>query len=496
MSGPLSTNTKLSRVIQASRRHLSNRSPREALRTIATLNSRSSNDPEVLYLSAIAHEQLEHSRKAIELAKRALKQVKRVEPMLILARCYRRLGETEQGISWCEQIKKHRPDDLSVIALHAGTLEEAGRVGEAFEILSPVVSHHRSSGAELPLGPLCEWSKVLVQRKDYIGAIACIDKLLSRDDLPDSLRVSSLFLKAKAFDRAGEYAAAWECADIANQLGHVEYDPELHEEGVDALLENWSLERMALFPISNCESQVPVFIAGMPRSGTSLIDQIIDAHPRAAGVGELDTIETFALNLARNYVPNLAPPACFGNLNSASWSRVAHAYIREVQGKAHEHADRIVNKALGNDKLIGVLAKLFPRTKIIHAIRDPRDVAISCFMGGFNNNVHAWTTKVEWVANAWALSERMMRHWKETLDIPILEVRYEQLVADPQNEIPRIVDFLGLEWHDSCFDFHKSSRTVRTLSYDQVNRPIYNSSAGRHVNYIQHIDGVRFPEYY
>lgn len=238
-----------------------------------------------------------------------------------------------------------------------------------------------------------------------------------------------------------------------------------------------------------------MFVAGMPRSGTSLIDQIIDAHPKAAGVGELASIEAFARQLTQTYDPSKDPPACFGHLQERAWTRVANKYVREITRLAPPGAQRIVNKALGNNKLVGLLARLFPETRIIHAIRDPRDVAVSCFMGGFNNRLHAWTTRIDWVARAWDQSMRMMEHWKQTLDVPILDVHYEKLVNDPDREFPRIIEFLGLDWDDHCMEFHKSRRTVRTLSYDQVNRPLYTSSAGRHKHYTRQIEGIEFPKY-
>src|SRR5690606_7035749 len=111
------------------------------------------------------------------------------------------------------------------------------------------------------------------------------------------------------------------------------------------------------------------------------------------------------------------------------------------------------------------------------------------------NRLHPWTTRVDWAAKAWEQSRRMKEHWKAPLDVPILDVHYERRVTDPERELPRIIDFLGLEWDDRCFEFHKSRRTVRTLSYDQVNRPLYTSSAGRHANFGQWIEGVEFPEY-
>jgi len=141
------------------------------------------------------------------------------------------------------------------------------------------------------------------------------------------------------------------------------------------------------------------------------------------------------------------------------------------------------------------LRSFLPGTPHILMIRDPRDVAVSCFMGGFKQQAFAWTHRFEDIAHAWGQSRRVMEHWERTLDIPILEVRYERLVAEPETEFPRIIEFLGLEWDDACREFHTSKRTVRTLSYDQVNRPLYTSSIARHRNYAQWLKGIEFPAY-
>lgn len=342
-----------------------------------------------------------------------------------------------------------------------------------------------------------EWSKLLVHGKRHDDAIAMIDESLERlDPKAEDLRRAQLHLKAKAADRAKQYDLAFETASAANEIGQLAFNPELYTQQVSALIENWSTDAMATFPSCDCDSQTPVFIAGMPRSGTSLIDQIIDAHPQAAGVGELSSIEQFAYELSAAWDPTRDPGKRFGKFDAWHWTRRARTYVKEIEALAPVGATRVVNKALGNNKLVGLLARLFPRTRVIHAIRDPRDVAISCYMGGFNNRLHPWTTRLEWTAHAWAESRRMMDHWKATLDVPILDVHYERLVAQPEREMPRIIEFLGLPWDERCTRFYESKRTVRTLSYDQVNRPLYSSSSGRHTNYATHIQGIEFPDYH
>jgi len=483
------------RAVRTVRGLLAEQKHQDAVEAIGGLSPKLQADPEILYLHALAMECLRKFREAIRLAERSMEALPNHECSLLLARCCRVSGQTDRALRWCDRAEEMSANSEVVSFIRAGVLEEAGRFAEATEVLEPIATKYADRAGDMPMGLRLEWSKLLVQNKRFGEAVELIDGTLAKADLPEEARSQQLYLRAKAQDRMGAYTDSWASAAEANRIGMLEFDPELYEQQVSALIENWSGELMERFPVSECDSELPVFVAGMPRSGTSLIDQIIDAHPKASGVGELNTVERFAMELSRAYDPELEPPACFGRYDAPRWTRAARDYVRELEKLAGQGVERVVNKALGNNKLVGMIARLFPKTRIIHAIRDPRDVGISCFMGGFNNRLHPWTTRIEWASGAWAQSRRMMEHWKATLDVPILEVRYEELVRDPETQFPRIIEFLGLEWDDACREFYKSRRTVRTLSYDQVNRPIYTSSAGRHANYAECISGVDFPEY-
>ncbi|MEQ9207057.1 MAG: sulfotransferase [Phycisphaerales bacterium] len=445
-------------------------------------------------MMSIICEQQHQLDKSIYFAKKANKAKPNDMSKLIIARVYRIQGKTDECIIWTNKVLQKNPNDQATLALKAGVMEEAGRVDDAQATLLPLIESVRGDITELSAPIQNIWARVLVQQKQYSQAITLIDHTLSQS-IPEQAKIGLLHLKAKACDRDARYDQAWSAAELANAATRLEYDPDLHTRQVDALIEIWSAKNTADFPIAVCDSIVPVFVAGMPRSGTSLIDQIIDAHPKASGVGELSAIESFAIQLSQCYNPGAPIDERFGPMNQPEWQKTADSYIKQILKASPKGTECVVNKALGNNKLVGLIARLFPKTRIIHAIRDPRDVAISCFMGGFNNSIHPWTSRADWTAHTWELSNRMMSHWKETLNIPILDVQYERLVADPENEFPRLIEFLGLDFDPSCYDFHRSKRTVRTLSYDQVNRPLYTTSSGRHKNYEKHLEGIGFPEY-
>ncbi|GIK19489.1 MAG: hypothetical protein AMXMBFR77_18860 [Phycisphaerales bacterium] len=451
-------------------------------------------DAEMLYYMGIVHEVRFEIDAALEYGERSMRLLPNPGAALLIARAHRLRGETDEAVRMCDRALELAPGNVLALATKAGSLEEAGRYDESLAVVEPLLERAKQQDRQAEAPILAEWAKLLIQQKRYEEAIGVIDDLIANHQPDERRRCGLLYTRAKACDKAKDYEGAFRSAEEANRFEALPFDPEVYREQVTALMTHWSREKMAKFPISSCASEVPVFVAGMPRSGTSLIDQIIDAHPRAAGVGELDTIDRFAIELAAAWNPDLEPPESFGPFNSRRWTQVAERYVREVRRLAPT-AERIVNKSLGNNRLVGLIARLFPRTRIIHAIRDPRDVAVSCFMGGFNNRMHPWTTRIDWVVAAWEQSMRMMEHWKSSLDVPILDVHYERLVNDPETEFPRIIEFLGLEWDDACNEFHKSRRTVRTLSYDQVNRPLYTTSAGRNQHYAKFLEGVKFPAY-
>ena len=482
------------KAMHAVRQHLADGDHVSAESALRALPTALRGDPEAEFLKGVLAELRHRPTEAIEHARASLAAHEHPDAVALLARACRRAGRTEEALAACDRLDGLKPGAATV--LRAGTLEEAGRFDEAQAVLEPIIEQHAAGTEPLPMPVRVEWSKLLVQSKAYDEAITLIDATLAGlDPQANDLRRAQLHIKAKAADRAKRYDLSFESASAANDIGRLEFDPDLYTRQVSALIENWSRESMSTFPISSCDSDLPVFVAGMPRSGTSLIDQIIDAHHQAAGVGELSSIEKFAYELSAAWDPGRGEGKQFGKYDAWRWTRQARDYVLEIEGLAPEGAQRVVNKALGNNKLVGLLARLFPKTRVIHAIRDPRDVAISCFMGGFNNRLHPWTTRLDWASHAWDQSRRMMDHWKASLDVPILDVHYERLVAQPEVEMPRIIEFLGLPWDDRCSRFYESKRTVRTLSYDQVNRPLYSSSSGRHANYATHLDGVTFPDY-
>lgn len=438
-------------------------------------------NPELLSFVARCRNGLGQHVEAIALATRSLAALDHPEALLARGDSLRAIGRTDEAITDIRRAIVHAPDSMDHRIALVATLEEAGREEEARAELGSVLrSVRRQGGGELPARVAYEHAKLLVREGRFTEAVQNIDSALPRTERGSVPFLMLLFLRAKALDRSGDFEQAWSSALRAQESRRVSFDPEAMVHATDEAIAWWTPERIAAIGDSAIRDQTPVFVAGMPRSGTSLVDQIVHAHPLAAGVGELESVERWA------EAAGLSAPL--------DHARVGRQYLDELRALAPGKL-RVVNKALGNARIAGHLARIFPGARILHIARDPRDVAVSCVMGAFGATRYPWTTRPEWVATAWRESERLMAHWMRVLPVPIQTLSYERLVTEGEPCIRRLFGFLGLDWDDRVMRFHESRRTVRTLSYDQVSRPLHGSSVGRWRNYATALERIEFPSY-
>ncbi len=222
-----------------------------------------------------------------------------------------------------------------------------------------------------------------------------------------------------------------------------------------------------------------MFIVGLPRSGTTLIEQILATHSRIFGAGEI--------TLARDTMAALGGQSAdaiegLRQLSREAARRLASQHLERLRG-LDPAALRIVDKMPENYVFLGLLASLFPRAKFIHCRRDLRNVALSCWMTHFKDV--PWANDQEHIASRFHQYQRMMEHWRKVLPVPLLEVDYEQTVADLEGVARKLVAWCGLEWEPGCLEFHKTKRPVRTASLVQVRQPIFRTSVGRWKHYEQ-----------
>ena len=198
----------------------------------------------------------------------------------------------------------------------------------------------------------------------------------------------------------------------------------------------------------------------MPRSGTSLVEQIAASHPDVFGAGEIDSLDGFRQGFPENVA----------GLGSAAAGKILACFAGESR--------RVIDKTPTNFHYLGLIARLLPNARIVHCRRDVRDSGLSCYFQNFKAPL-AWSTDLVDIGRYTRAYETIMAHWRTVLPKPILEIDYEALVVDIEGESRRLIDFLGLEWDDACLSFHKTRRIVLTASATQVRRPVYASSVGR-----------------
>ena len=226
----------------------------------------------------------------------------------------------------------------------------------------------------------------------------------------------------------------------------------------------------------------PVFVVGLPRSGTTLTEQILASHPRVHGAGELHEVVRIFRSLGElTGQPSDDPFDALDRLKPETTRAAARSYIDRLDALAPSTAARVVNKQPDNFSYLGLVALLWPAARVIVCHRDLRDVAVSCWQMGFPSN--PWCNDWEHIARRFADHQRVLDQWKVAQPLPWLDVCYEDLVGGLEVQARRMTEFLGLEWDPACLEFHANPRVVRTRSRVQVRQPVHTHSVGRWRNY-------------
>jgi len=398
-----------------------------------------------------------------------------------LAAWYLQYGLVEPADQASRTAMELSPQDNSVMQSRAAVLEAMGELDGAWLLVERLV---RRGFTPMPVIRL--YGRMACYRGQQPQALQLIEKQLAGPTPSAQDRARMHFTAAELLDSLGRYDDAFDHARLGNQLAGPTYDPTAHQRTFDILIDYFTRDRLKSLPRGSDRSDKPVFIVGMPRSGSSLVEQILASHPAVHGGGELD----FMSHVWAGTVQMLSAqphqyPACLNRLTVDQADGMAQIYLQPLIA-LNPTASRLTDKLPLNFLHMGLIALLLPGARIIDCRRDPRDTCLSCFMAMFEGG-NDFKFDLNNTAHFYGQYRRLMRHWEQSLDLPILEVSYEELVTSPENQTRRMLDFLGLPWDDQCLRFHESKRPVTTSSMQQVRRPLYQSSIGRWRHYERHL---------
>lgn len=415
-----------------------------------------------------------------------LKQAVELNPQSTLAQAALASWSLEHGrIEAAEQASKTAlelsPEDNAALQTRAQVLEVVGDLDTAWDLVQRLVQRGFVSMPFLVL-----YGRMACYHDQQPQALNLVTRLFNDPRHSASDRARLHFTAAELLDSLGRYDEAFEHARQANELTRVPYNASAHEATINAFIAYFTRQRLSSLPRPRDRSNRTVFIVGMPRSGTSLVEQILASHPAVHGAGESEMMShVWQAALDMLSAGPFEYPACLDRLTTEQADALRRIYSQS-QVAPSPGASWITDKLPLNFLHVGLIAVLLPGARIIDCQRDPRDTCLSGFMTMFRAG-HDFKFRLDHAAHFWQLYRRLMRHWNNTVDLPILEVSYESLIADLESQTRRMLEFLGLPWDERCLRFYESKRAVRTASLQQVRRPLYQSSVGRWRHYIRHL---------
>jgi tetratricopeptide (TPR) repeat protein len=395
-----------------------------------------------------------------------------------LGEAYRAMGRTAEAVACYRRALELKPDYAEADNNMGNALEEIGDLRSAEDCFRAALQHNsRFVAAHYNLAELLGGT---LPEKD----LAAQRRLLEERELTDAQRLLLHFGLAQVLDARGEYAAAAEHLDRGNALQLSEwhkcgraYDPKKHVHLVTRIIGVSTPEFFERVRGFGLESELPVFVVGLPRSGTTLIEQILAGHSQVFAAGEIKLVPDTMAALGgqdADFIEGLR------QLNQQTASRLASRHLEKLRAFSGT-ALRIVDKMPENYLHLGLLASLFPQAKMIHCRRDLRDVALSCWMTRLREI--RWANDQRQMVSRFHEYQRIMEHWREVLPVRLLEVDYEETVADVEGVARKLVAWCGLAWEPKCLEFQQAKRPVRTASAVQVRRPVYRTAVGRWKHY-------------
>lgn len=363
-------------------------------------------------------------------------------------------------------------DHATVAASRADCYERLNDLNKALEILEGLDDDDRV----MPKAVVA-YTKICRKFDRCDHALELVRQSIDTPSTDTVRKQAVMYAAGSLLDKLGRYDEAFDYYRMANES--IEYREKADfRKYYDDLIACFDEQSMRQLPRARTGNNRPVFIVGMPRSGTTLTEQIISSHPDVFGAGELGDIQQLSVEFSE-----------FNGVNEAKLTGLARKYLSSLE-RRDSKSRFVTDKMPGNFQNVGLISLLFPEARIIHCRRNPLDNCLSVYFQNFIWT-HDYATDLAAIGAFYNQYDRLMAHWASLVDIPILTVHYEDLVADQENMTRALLEFCDLEWNESVMKFYESGRAVATASYDEVRRPIYDTSRYRWRKYAKYLGPLR-----
>lgn len=404
---------------------------------------------------------------------------------LNLGRTLNFAGQGERALKCFDRLVKVKPDahgaksGMSRAFLGLGRTEEAEKSARELIALVP-----ESSSGYVNLSNVRKF-------KADDPEIANVERMIESKATNTKELRGLYFAAAKMCDDVGRYDDAFKYYDLANTSAAGKYEAKVLEQSYAELKKTYTRKFFDENRAFGLDSERPVFIVGMPRSGTTLTETIIGAHPQAFPAGELETVKRCEREVASLVFKDEGPQKNPRQLTWVGIEILAQRYLDAVDTKAkNASATRITDKMPHNFQAVGLIALMFPKARIIHTRRSPMDTCLSIWQQNFND-AHSYARNFHDLGHHYAQYLDLMEHWRQVLPGRMLEIDYEDTVENQEEMSRKLIDFVGLPWDEACLRPHEVKRTVLTASVWQVRQPVYKRSAGRWKNYEKHLTTLK-----
>ena len=454
----------------------------DALRVLGDALKFAPQNPQTLLITGKIQLRRGNNQAAEQAAKLALKQdPDNAEALTVLGQVLHETDRYDEALTVLEKAVKANPNNPEALNFYGVALKSVGRLDEAREhIIKALKLHDGMWGAFANLNDLVDFStgvgEELFNRMDAI--------MTSAKNPEADVFLPLHFAYGKALEDRGEHARALTHYILGGKIKRAQLDyNETETFGFfDSIRAAFPKEFFENAKYQGIDDERPVFIIGMPRSGSTLVEQIVSSHPDVYGAGEVKYLSR-AIGQIRDRFPSLPKfPMMMDKINAAQLDILAKKYLEALSAGAGD-AKRITDKLLTNFFFVGLIHMLYPKAKFVNTMRDPVDTCLSGFTKLFKDDMPHSYDLTE-LGRYYGKYRELIEHWHKVMPEGVLiTVKYEDVVADTEKEAKRLIEFLGLPWDGKCLDFHNSDRPVKTASVAQVRKPIYKSSVKRWAKY-------------